>query len=133
MPTGEHENWALCRTLFPHAQSAAAQIPKAPDSRREWATVLYRAAWYCLEAGSGTEAERLSVLAMKVRKKLFKADDEEVLLAMAMVASTYSNNGWWEEAEKLEVQVMETRKTKLGANHPYTLTSIANLALTYRN
>ncbi|KFA70623.1 hypothetical protein S40285_09275 [Stachybotrys chlorohalonatus IBT 40285] len=133
MPTGEYENWATCRTLFPHAQSAAAQIPKAWDSRREWATVLYRAAWYCLEVGDGIEAERLSVLAMKARKKLFEANDEEVLRAMAMVASTYRNQGRWEEAEKLFVQVMETRKMKLGADHPDTLTSMGNLASTYRN
>jgi hypothetical protein len=132
MPTGEHENWALCRTLLPHVQSAATKIPKTRDSRREWATVLYRAAWYCLEAGNATEAERLSVSAMKMRKKLFEADDEEVLWAMAMVASTYRKQGQWKEAEKLEVQVMETRKTKLGADHPDTLTSMANLASTYR-
>ncbi|KEY74789.1 hypothetical protein S7711_09922 [Stachybotrys chartarum IBT 7711] len=131
MPTGKYENWATCRTLFPHAQSAAAQIPKTRDSRREWATVLYRAAWYCLEVGDGIEAERLSVLAMRARKKLFSADDEEVLWAMAMVASTYRNQGRWEEAEKLEVQVMETSQTKLGADHPNMLTSMANLASTY--
>ncbi|KAI9148643.1 Kinesin light chain [Paramyrothecium foliicola] len=131
IPTGEHKNWALCRMLFPHAQSAAAQIPKTRDSRREWATVLHRAAWYCLEAGNRTEAERLAVSAMKVRKKLFEADDEEVLRAMAMVAWTYSNQGRWEEAEKLDLQVMETRKTKLRADHPDTLTSMENLASTY--
>ncbi|KFA52616.1 hypothetical protein S40293_10166 [Stachybotrys chartarum IBT 40293] len=133
MPTGEYKNWATCRTLFPHAQSAAAQTPKTRDSRREWATVLYRAAWYCVGIGNGTEAERLSVLAMKARKKLFEADDEEVLWSMAMVAWTYRNQGRWEEAEKLEVQVMETSQTKLGADHPSTLTSMANLASTYRN
>jgi hypothetical protein len=93
MPTREYENWALCRTLFPHTQSAAAQIPKARDSRREWATVLYRAAWYCLEIGNGTEAESLSVLAMKARKKLSEADNEDVLWAMGMVAWVYRNQG----------------------------------------
>ncbi|KAI9148694.1 Kinesin light chain [Paramyrothecium foliicola] len=119
--------------LFPHAQWAAAQIPKTRDSRREWATVLYQAAWYCLEVGNGTEAGRLSVSAMKTRKELFEADDEEVLWAMAMVASTYRNQGRWEEAEKLFVQVMETFQTKLGADHPDTLSSMANLASTYWN
>ncbi|KAI9148702.1 Kinesin light chain 1 [Paramyrothecium foliicola] len=133
MPTGRYENWATCRMLFPHARSAAAQIPKTRDSRREWATVLYLAAWYCLEIGNGIEAETLSMLAMKARKKLFEADDEEVLWAMAMVAWTYRNQGRWEEAEKLFVQVMETSQTKLGADHPDTLSSMANLASTYWN
>ncbi|KFA56252.1 hypothetical protein S40293_00202 [Stachybotrys chartarum IBT 40293] len=133
MPTGKYENWAICRTLFPHAQLAAAQKPKAQDSRREWATVLYRAAWYCLEMGNGTEAERLSVLAMKARKKFLEADDEEVLWSMAMVAWAYRNQGRWKDAEELDVQVMEMSKMKLGADHPDTLISMANLASTYRN
>ncbi|KFA80741.1 hypothetical protein S40288_10363, partial [Stachybotrys chartarum IBT 40288] len=105
MPTGKYENWAICRTLFPHAQSAAAQLPKTQDSRREWATVLYRAAWYCLEMGNGIEAERLSVLAMKARKRLLEADDEDVLWSMAIVAWAYRNQGQWKDAEELEVQV----------------------------
>ncbi|KAK6063282.1 Kinesin light chain 5 [Seiridium cupressi] len=133
MPTGEYENWVTCRALFPHAQSAAAKTPKVQDALREWATVLYRTAWYCLRIGNGTEAEKLSVLAMKARKKLFKADDEEVLWAIGMVASAYRLIGQWDKAEKLFVQVMETSKTKLGADHPSTLSSMANLASTYRN
>jgi hypothetical protein len=79
MPTGEFENWARCRVLFPHARWAAVKMPKTKDSLREWATIVYRAAWYCLRIGNGTEGENLSVLAMKARKKLFEADDEEVL------------------------------------------------------
>ncbi|KAI1157256.1 P-loop containing nucleoside triphosphate hydrolase protein [Nemania serpens] len=46
LPTGEYENWGECRVLLPHARSAAAQRPKAEASLREWASILYRAAWY---------------------------------------------------------------------------------------
>jgi hypothetical protein len=49
---------------------------------------------------------------------------------MAMVASTYRNQGRWKEAKELEVQVMETRKRVLREEHPSTLTSMANLAYT---
>lgn len=69
MPTGKYENWAACWTLLPHTQFASTKIPEALNSRREWAAVLYRAAWYCLETGNGSGAKRLSVLAMKARKK----------------------------------------------------------------
>ena len=133
MPTGRYENWATCKTLFPHAQQAAAKKPTKRDSVAEWATVMYRAAWYCLETGNATEAERLSVLAMDARKKVLKADHEDILLATGLVASTYRNQGRWQDAEELEVQVMETSKTKLGADHPDTLTSMANLASTFWN
>jgi tetratricopeptide (TPR) repeat protein len=130
MPTGEYENWALCRAIFPHARWAAMKMPKGRDSVADWATVLYQAAWYCLETGDGGEAERLSVLAMKARKRIFEADDEAVLWAMSMLSLAYRLNGRWEEAETLQVQVMESRMMKLGEDHTLTLTSMADLAST---
>ncbi|KAF2469576.1 uncharacterized protein BDR25DRAFT_228047 [Lindgomyces ingoldianus] len=49
---------------------------------------------------------------------------------MAILASTYWNQGRWDAAEELEVQVIEIRKKNLGADHPSTLTSMNNLAFT---
>ncbi|KAK2596810.1 hypothetical protein QQS21_006139 [Conoideocrella luteorostrata] len=132
-PGGEYENWAKCQMLFPHAQSVSAQPPAGKESMKEWATILYKAAWYALKKGNGLEAEDLSVWAMKARKRIFNKEHEDVIWSKAMVASAYGLRGRWNEAEALEVQVMETRKKKLGEDHPDTLTSIANLASTYRN
>lgn len=47
-PTGEYENWAVCQGLFAHAKSAAEQQPEREDSLKEWASLLYKAAWYAL-------------------------------------------------------------------------------------
>lgn len=60
-PTGEHENWAKCQLLFPHAKSATAQRPDGEDSLREWASVLYNAAWYAWRKGNVADAEKMSV------------------------------------------------------------------------
>ncbi|KAH7418642.1 P-loop containing nucleoside triphosphate hydrolase protein [Cadophora sp. MPI-SDFR-AT-0126] len=133
LPTGEYENWEKCQALFPHAQSAAAQRPKEPDSLPEWASVLYKAAWYAWRMGKGVETESMAVQAMKARKKIFGQEHNDTLSSMAMVGLAYKLRGKWADAEELEVQVMETRKTKLGADHPSTLTSMANLAATYWN
>jgi hypothetical protein len=54
---------------------------------------MYRAAWYCLATGNATEAERLSLLAIKTMKRILEADREDVLWAVAMVASTYRSQG----------------------------------------
>lgn len=35
-PTGRHENWAVCETLFPHAISALDQQPEGEPSLVEW-------------------------------------------------------------------------------------------------
>jgi len=61
LPTGEYENWVRCQALFPHAQSAVAQQPEAQDLLRDWALILYKAAWYAWRMGKGVEAEKMSV------------------------------------------------------------------------
>jgi tetratricopeptide (TPR) repeat protein len=132
-PTGEYENWAACQALYAHAKAAIGQQPKDESSIAEWATLLYRAAWYAWMKGSIADAEFLATKAMKARKKVLGQEHEETLWSVAMVGLAYKLGGRWDDAEKLDVQVMETRKTKLGADHPDTLTSMANLASTYRN
>ncbi|KAF2010518.1 hypothetical protein BU24DRAFT_436620 [Aaosphaeria arxii CBS 175.79] len=142
-PTGEYENWAACQALFAHAKAAAGQKPEATSSLIEWATLLYRAAWYATSKGSAAEAETLAIQSMKVRKTVLGREHEDTVWSMAMVADAYSLSGrWdaagklraqWDAAEELDVQVMKTCKKKLGADHPFTLTSMANLAWTWKS
>src|SRR5439155_16763088 len=63
--------------------------------------------------------------------KLLLVDHSSVLRAMARLALTYSNQGWWKEAEELQVKVVEIRKRVLGPEHPDTLNGMNNLASTY--
>ena len=132
-PTGEYENWTYCQALFPHAKSAITQRPKAEGSLREWASLLYNAAWYAREKGSITEAVELSEMVMKVRKKILGQEHRETLGSMNIVGLLYDLIGRWKEAEELWVQVIDISKRVLGEQHLDTLNSIANLALTYRN
>ena len=129
--TGEHENWTYCQAHFPHAKSAITQRPKAKGSLREWASLLYHAAWYAWRKGSIIGAIDLSEMAMKVRKNIFGQEHEETLSSMG-VGLAYNLGGRWKEAEELEMQVIETRKRVLGEEHPDTLISIANLAFTWK-
>ena len=132
-PTGNYENWVKCQALFPHARTVLAQQPESSRSLREWALILYRAAWYAWARGSRFDAEKMSIKAMEIRNEIFSQEHEDTLSSMAMVALVYSLGGRWKEAEELEVQVMETSLRVLGQEHPSTLTSMANLASTYRN
>jgi tetratricopeptide (TPR) repeat protein len=121
-----------CQALFPHAQSALAQKPEEQDTLRDWASILYKAAWYAENMGKGTEAEEMSVQAMKVRKKILGREHDDTLDSIAMLGLAYKLRGKWDTAEELEVQVMETCKKKLGVDHPDTLRSMANLAFTWK-
>jgi hypothetical protein len=132
-PTGAYENWAACQALFAHAKSAIGHQPEAESSLAEWATLLYRAAWYAWMKGSIADAKTLAIKSMGARKKVLGQEHEDTLWSIALVGLAYHLGGRWDDAEKLFVQVMETRKTKLGADHPSTLTSMANLASTYWN
>ncbi|OAL56144.1 putative kinesin [Pyrenochaeta sp. DS3sAY3a] len=132
-PTGEYGNWAACQALYAHAKAAVGQQPEDELSIVEWATVLYRAAWFAERTGNIGDAEMLATKAMKARKKVLGQEHEDTVRSVAMVGLAYKLGGRWDEAEKLGVQVMETFKTKLGADHPDTLTSMANLASTYWN
>jgi tetratricopeptide (TPR) repeat protein len=132
-PTGEYGNWAACEALFAHAKAAVGQQPEDESSLAEWATLLYRAAWYAAKMGNSTDAATLATKSMKARKKVLGQEHQDTLSSKAMVGSAYRLGGRWDDAEKLFVQVMETSKKKLGADHPDTLASMANLASTYWN
>ncbi|CAN9281338.1 unnamed protein product [Alternaria alternata] len=153
-PTGAYKNWAVCGPLFAHAKAAMEQRPEGELPLTEWATLLYRGAWYAVQRGNAADSERLALKSMRVRRGVLSEKDEDTLSSMGMMegsktklgahhpdtltsmvnlASTYINQGRWGEAEKLDVQVMETSKTKLGADHPDTLSSMNNLASTYSN
>ncbi|KAJ5369967.1 uncharacterized protein N7496_006059 [Penicillium cataractarum] len=132
-PTGEYENWKKCRSIFPHVKSAMSQRPASPTCLQQWATLLYRGAWYASESGIIADVKEMAEKSRRQRMILFGDDHEDVVDSTAMLATAYWREGRWEEAEKLQVQVIEIRKTKLGEDHPDTLTSIANLASTYRD
>ena len=58
-PTGNYENWDVCQTLFPHAKSARLLRFREPQVSLQWATVMFRAAWFALETGNAQDAENL--------------------------------------------------------------------------
>ncbi|KAJ8118515.1 hypothetical protein OPT61_g523 [Boeremia exigua] len=130
-PTGSYENWAVCGPLFAHAKAAAEQRPEGELLLREWATLLYRAAWYTRDRGNTAEAEQLALKSLKARQRVLGREHEETWWGMLMLADAYFLGGRWGEAELLQQEVMEKRKARLGAKHSHTLISMASLALTY--
>ncbi|OQE68903.1 hypothetical protein PENNAL_c0142G04568 [Penicillium nalgiovense] len=109
-----------------------SQRPSSPESLQQWATLLYRGAWYACQSGDIANARELAYKSREQRV-IFGDNHEDILSSTDMLAGAYLLEGQSEEAEQLFVQVMKTRKTQLGEDHPATLTSMANLATTYRN
>ncbi|KAL6904231.1 TPR-like protein [Trichoderma evansii] len=131
-PTGEYENWAICRDLFAHIQ-VALDYRLDENMLEEWATLCHNGGVYAHLQGKYDIAERMANKAKKAYEKMLGKDSILTLQSMSLLASVISDKGRWEEAEKLLVQVMETSKIKLGADHPGTLASMGNLASIYNN
>jgi hypothetical protein len=131
-PTGNYKNWAECQALYAHAKAAVRQQPRDESSIAEWATVLYRAAWFTENIRNVADAEMLATKAIKARKRVLGEEHKDTLWSVAMVGLAYRLGGRWSDAEKLEGQVMETRKAKFRAHHPDTLSSMHNLAFTWK-
>jgi tetratricopeptide (TPR) repeat protein len=128
LPTGEYENWVKCQTLFPHALSAVLQQPEEEDSLRDWASILYKAAWYAWSIGKGVEAEKMSIQALKVRKKILGREHKDTLSSMGMVGLVYKLRGNYDAAEPLYRETLQLTEKVLGKEHPDTLGSMNNLA-----
>jgi tetratricopeptide (TPR) repeat protein len=129
MPTGEHENWEQCQVMFPHAQAALAQRPKDRESLKEWALLLYKAAWYAWERGRAGEAEQMLMVSMEVRSEVLGEEDVETLSSMEMVGQARASRGKYREAEAMNRQTLARYEKVLGHEHPDTLASMSNLAL----
>ncbi|ERF69453.1 hypothetical protein EPUS_07857 [Endocarpon pusillum Z07020] len=152
LPNGNHENWASCEMLFPHAKSRPRGSDRWMTSQyengrryygrrdgkvlgRENVETSYSLGMLALTytgQGRWKEAEELVVQVMETRKRVLGQEHPDTLTIMANLALTYSNQGRWKEAEELEMQVMETRKRVLGQEHPDTLNIMNNLALTMK-
>ncbi|KAL5371985.1 hypothetical protein DPSP01_013848 [Paraphaeosphaeria sporulosa] len=132
LPTGEYENWKTCQALFPHVRAAVAQRPASQKSLKDWALLLYKAAWYALQIGRSGDAEQMSVMSMEVRREVFGEESEETLSSMVMVANVLNREGRWKEAELEYTKALRTSRKLSKVEDAETLTIISNIAVTHR-
>lgn len=128
LPTGQYEDWENCEALFPHARAALAQRPQDEESLKEWALLLYKAAWYALQRGRVGDTEHMSEATIEVRREVLGEESADTLSSMRMVGLAKSLGGKYAEAEAMLRQTLRQREKVLGWEHPDTLTSMSNLA-----
>jgi tetratricopeptide (TPR) repeat protein len=128
LPTGEHENREKCQALFPHARAALAQRPEDKESLKEWALLLYKAAWYAWQRGRADEAEYMSMASMEVRREVYGEESAETLKSMDMLGQARKLGGKYTDAESISRQTLARMEKVLGPGHPDTLPIMNNLA-----
>ncbi|KAL3459246.1 hypothetical protein BJX64DRAFT_265080 [Aspergillus heterothallicus] len=133
-PDATFENWKVCATYLPHAQSVLSLLPRLTgETRRRRIHLQEGIAFFLWSQGRYQEAEDLDIFIVEEKKHEFGGDHPETLESIAGLAATYHDQARWSEAEKLDSSVVEARKRVLGPRHRLTLTSMANLATTYES
>ena len=66
-----------------------------------------------------------------MQKEILGPDHPHTVLALANLASSYSDMGQYQQGMELSEQVLEMRREILGPDHPDTVSAMANLASSY--
>ncbi|MEO1387358.1 MAG: tetratricopeptide repeat protein [Cyanobacteria bacterium J06634_6] len=83
------------------------------------------------QQGLYTEAERMCVRALEIRKAELGTQHPDTAQSLNNLAELYRSQGRYGEAEPLYLEALEIWKAELGDHHPDTATSLNNLALLY--
>ena len=67
-PTGEHETWADCRALLPHAQKVLAYDLEEREPRLDRARIAHNTSSYLLGVGKYAAAEKICRSAVVLRE-----------------------------------------------------------------
>ena len=127
LPNGSYENWAICRTLYPHARLAVGLELGDKNARECLASVLHKATWFAWQQGFAAEAEMMATNSLKARKNL-GIPNEDNLSSEHLLAIVLQYQGKYKEAEAMNRRALAGLEEKLGEDHPDTLTSVSNLA-----
>jgi len=133
LPTGDYENWDICKLLLPHIGSAVSLNASERNLAVKQSEIMYKVAWFTYLQQNPALALKMAEGSTQLRRSWLGEKDDRTLLSTTLLALAKLLGGQWGEAEELFVKEMETSRTVLGAEHPSTLTSMANLASTFWN
>ena len=132
-PVGRHENWTICRALFPHAQAAVGCRPTDTKAVKAWASVLFKAAWYASEMGKYDIAKEMGIGALQAREATLGLEHLDTLNSISSLGLVLKSQGKYEEAEAMHRRSLKGYEKVLGPEHPHTLTSVGNLGLVLKS
>ncbi|EXA29684.1 hypothetical protein FOVG_18851 [Fusarium oxysporum f. sp. pisi HDV247] len=125
-PTAEHENWAQCALLLPHAQRIITAFPSTKSDKQ--ATLQFNVAWYLDTQGRYDSAESLHGRALEQRTLRLGQEHTDTLMSSNGLATVLLHQGKYAQAEQLLRKTLEARRRTLGPRHEDTLTSASTLS-----
>ncbi|OBT66186.1 hypothetical protein VE03_05134 [Pseudogymnoascus sp. 23342-1-I1] len=128
-PSGQHETWAVCRALLPHAQKVLGYVVEEMDATLDRARIADNTVWYLLLAGEYAAAEKIGRTAVVGREDSLGIEHPDTLTSVSQLGSVLERQGKYEEAEAMHRRALEGNEKVLGVEHPDTLTSVSQLGL----
>ena len=133
-PSGQHETWAVCRTLLPHSTKVLGySTEKDKEATLDRATIATNTAWYLMLMGQYAEAERIGRSAVMAREGALGREHPDTLTSSSQLGSVLERQGKYKEAGAMHRRALKGREKVLGLEHPDTLTSVYNLTYLLAN
>ncbi|KFY77721.1 hypothetical protein V498_09277 [Pseudogymnoascus sp. VKM F-4517 (FW-2822)] len=125
-PSGQHETWAACRVLLPHAQKVLGYVVEEMDATLDRARIANNIVWYLLLAGEYGAAEKIGRTVVVVREESLGIEHPDTLTSVSQLGSVLLRQGKYEEGESMHRRALEGREKVLGVEHPDTLISVSH-------
>ncbi|OBT60492.1 hypothetical protein VE03_10079 [Pseudogymnoascus sp. 23342-1-I1] len=125
--SGQHETWAACRALLPHARKVHSYVLEEKKATLDRARISDNIAWYLLLTGEYAAAEKIGRTAVEGRKEVLRVEHPDSLTSVSRLGSVLEKQGKYEEAEAMQRRALGGREKVLGVEHPDTLTSVSNV------
>ncbi|KAK5733777.1 hypothetical protein LTR17_009481 [Elasticomyces elasticus] len=132
LPYGDHENWDLCRALYPHVKAAMKVESRSRRVSLVFADMMFNAASYARQVSGLQDARDMLDLALRTKKQRLGDSHMETLDIMNGMLALYNELGQWNDAKVLGEQLVKMREATFGRDHPATLKVLGNLATTYK-
>jgi tetratricopeptide (TPR) repeat protein len=130
-PNVKFDQWAECRSFYPHVTAGMNRPPKDDETLEKWTSILASAALLDFNMGRAQEGTILNNKALKMREQLFGLDDRRTLESLDLAAKLLSLEGRWSEAERILEQVVQNYRDTLGTKYRDTITCMTELAAMY--
>jgi tetratricopeptide (TPR) repeat protein len=130
LPTStNYEHWEQWQLLYPHARASVEISLTGSEASLHRSSVLFKAACFAADSGSGSDAQMLAETSLRVRKRELGEEDERTLRTKNVLGHSLRQMGKYRAAEKLHRQALKGRWKVLGEEHPGTLISANGLAM----
>ena len=94
-PSGQHETWAACRVLLPHARKVLGYVLKETEATLDRARIADNTVWYLLLSGEYAAAERIGRTAVVGREEVLGVEHPDTLTSVSQLGLVLERQGMY--------------------------------------